>query len=432
MAEADQGRKGFYGWKNAALLFGIYLSALGLVFYGFSVIFPTMIKTMEWNRGTASIAHTISVLLMGLIAPLVAASINKLGARRTISLGLSLLLVGLLLLGTVMTQIWHWIIIWGLVIGVGFAFCGVLPIQTTVMHWFNLKRATVIGLVMTGAAAGGFVAQPYYTWLMGAAGSWRFGWLNGAVFVFIALVCSFFLVNKPAEIGQYPDGLSPDEAEAARNQTGGGARTYRTPKTWGVKQAFGTPIIYFITIVIIGHLMPLFLVTSHGVLHFTDMGFSEMQAASILSLTILGSGVARFPAGWLGDRIEPRWILTVTMGIMLAAYLGIWKSTNLNMAMVSGAIFGFCYGSQLIMFPTIIGNYYGPEVFPDINGIIAPFLILFGAAVPVGAGYVFEKSGSYDAAFVVMIVMLVVSLFFSLLLTPPRSSRGLGYSEKPW
>jgi MFS family permease len=408
------------------------LSALGLVFYGFSVIFPTMIKTMEWNRGTASIAHTISVLLMGLIAPLVAASINKLGARRTISLGLSLLLVGLLLLGTVMTQIWHWIIIWGLVIGVGFAFCGVLPIQTTVMHWFNLKRATVIGLVMTGAAAGGFVAQPYYTWLMGAAGSWRFGWLNGAVFVFIALVCSFFLVNKPAEIGQYPDGLSPDEAEAARNQTGGGARTYRTPKTWGVKQAFGTPIIYFITIVIIGHLMPLFLVTSHGVLHFTDMGFSEMQAASILSLTILGSGVARFPAGWLGDRIEPRWILTVTMGIMLAAYLGIWKSTNLNMAMVSGAIFGFCYGSQLIMFPTIIGNYYGPEVFPDINGIIAPFLILFGAAVPVGAGYVFEKSGSYDAAFVVMIVMLVVSLFFSLLLTPPRSSRGLGYSEKPW
>jgi MFS family permease len=419
VASAIEGRSGFYGWKNAILLFGIYMSALGFVFYGFSVIFPTMIKSMDWNRGTASIAHTISVLLMGLMVPLVAISINKLGAKRTISLGLSLLLVGLLLLGTVTSQIWHWIIIWGIVIGVGFAFCGVLPIQTTVMHWFNVKRATAMGIVMTGAAAGGFAAQPYYTWLMGVADEWRFGWLNGAVFVFIGLVCSLFLVNRPEDIGQHPDGLSPDEIEATQSQAGGGARTYRTAKTWEVKQVFGTPIIYFITIVLIGHLMSLFLITSHGVLHFTDMGFSQMQAASILSLIILGSGFARFPAGWLADRIEPRWILTVTLGIMLAVYFGIWKSTNLDMVMISGAVFGFCYGCQLIMFPTIIGNYYGPEIFPNINGIIAPFLILFGAVVPVGAGYVFEKYGSYDAAFVVMIIMLAVSLIFSLLLTPP-------------
>ena len=106
--------------------------------------------------------------------------------------------------------------------------------------------------------------------------------------VFIALVCSFFLVNKPEEIGQYPDGLSPDEVEADQDQTGGGVRTYRTAQTWEVKQVFWTPIIYFIAIAIIGHLMPLFLITSHGILHFTDMGFSQMQAASILSL-IMGS-----------------------------------------------------------------------------------------------------------------------------------------------
>jgi MFS family permease len=423
MAEAIEGKEGFYGWKNVILLFTIYMSALGLVFYGFSVIFPTMIKTLDWNRGTASIAHTISVLLMGVMVPLVALSINKLGAKKTISFGLSLLLVGMLLLGTVTTQIWQWILIWGIVVGVGFAFCGVLPIQTTVMYWFNVKRATAMGMVMTGAAVGGFVAQPFYTWLMRVAESWRFGWLNGALFVFIALVCSFFLVNKPEEIGQHPDGLSPDEMKAAENKTGGGASTYRTAKTWEVKQVFGTPVIYFITMVLIGHLMALFLITSHGILHFTDMGFSQMQAASILMFIILGSGFARFPAGWLGDRIEPRWILTVTLGIQLIVYMGIWKSTSLNISIISGIIFGFCYGCQLIMFPTITGNYYGAEAFPGINGIIAPFLILFAAMVPVGAGFLFEKYGSYDAAFIIMIIMLSVSLIFSFFLAPPKMAQ---------
>ena len=388
MASAIEGKKEFYGWKNVFLLFFIYLSALGLVFYGFSVIFPTMIETLQWNRGTASIAHTISVLLMGVMVPLVAVSINKLGAKKTIQIGLAMLLVGLLLLGTVVSRIWQWVIIWGFIIGTSFAFCGVLPIQTTVMHWFNVKRATAIGVVMTGAALGGFLAQPFYTWLMRVAESWRFGWLNGAIFVFLALVASFFLISKPDEIGQHPDGLSPEQMADALKQAGGGAKTYRTAKAWEVKQAFGSPIIYFITVVLIGHIMSLFLITSHGVLHFTDMGFSKMQAASILSFIILGSGFARFPSGWLGDRIEPRWILTATLVVQLIAYMGIWKSTNLQIVIGSGAVFGFCYGCQLIMFPTIIGNYYGPAAFPGINGIIAPFLILFAAMVrPVQAIY---------------------------------------------
>ena len=420
MAETMDTQKGFYGWKNVILLFTMYMSALGLVFYGFSVIFPAMIIALEWNRGTASIAHTISVLLMGVIVPLVAVSINKLGAKRTLTIGLSLLLFGLILMATVMSQIWQWVIIWGFVIGTAFAFCGVLPIQTTLMHWFNVKRATAIGIVMTGAAVGGFIAQPFYTWLMGVVESWRVGWMNGALFALIALICSFFLVNKPEDLGQHPDGLSSEEMAAALNQTGGGAKTYRTSKTWEVNMAFKNPTIYFITIVIIGHMMSLFLITSHGILHFMDKGFTQMQAASILSFIILGSGFARFPAGWLGDRIEPRWILTTTFVIQLMAYFGIWKSTHMQIVIASGIVFGLCYGCQLIMFPTLIGNYYGPESFPGINGIIAPFLILFGAAVPVGAGYMFETYGSYDSAFIIMISMLAVSLILSLLLSPPK------------
>jgi len=424
LTESPEQRPGFYGWTNVALLFLIYMSTLGLVFYGYSVIFPTMIKSLAWNRGTASIAHTINVLLMGFLVPLVAVSINKLGTKKTISMGIAVMFVGLVLLGTVVSQMWQWIIVWGFLISFGFAFSGVVPIQSTLMFWFNKKRATALGIVMTGAALGGFLAQPIFAWLMALTNTWQIGWLIGAGFSLMALVLAFFIVGKPEEVGQYPDGLSLDEMNAPRGDAERGARTYQTSTSWELREAVRTPALWIVVLVLISYIMPLFLVTSHGVLHLTDRGFSQMQAASLLSLVILGSGLVRFPAGWLGDRIEPRWILTVSLGVMLMMFLGIWKVTSFNVMAAAGMIFGICYGAQLIMVPTIMGNYYGPDAFANINGVIGPILILFGATVPVGSGYVFEKMGNYDLAFLPLSILLGIGFVVSFFLSPPSKGRG--------
>ena len=423
MTESPEQRPGFYGWKNVVLLFLIYMSTLGLVFYGYSVIFPTMIKSLGWNRGTASIAHTINLLLMGLLVPLVAVSINKLGTKKTISMGIAVMFIGLVLLGTVVSQMWQWIIVWGFLISFGFAFSGVVPIQSTLMFWFNKKRATALGIVMTGAALGGFLAQPIYTWLMTLTNTWEIGWLIGAGFSLMALALAFFIVSKPEEVGQHPDGLSPDETNTPRSDVEREARTHQTSTPWELREAVRTPALWIIAMVVIAYVMPLFLVTSHGVLHLTDRGFSEMQAASLLGLLILGSGLVRFPAGWLGDRIEPRWILTVSLGVMLMMFLGIWKVSSFDLMVAAGMIFGICYGSQLIMIPTIMGNYYGPDAFANINGVIGPILILFGASVPVGSGYVFEKMGNYDLAFLPLSIVLGIAFVVSFFLSPPTKKR---------
>ncbi|MFO7965661.1 MAG: MFS transporter [Desulfobacterales bacterium] len=412
-------KPGFYGWKNVGLLFLIYMSTLGMVFYGFSVIFPMMIKTLGWSRGSASIAHTICTLLMGFGVPLAAICINKIGARKTILIGTSLLLFGLVLLGTVTSEMWQWIILWGFVVGTGFAFCGVVPIQTILMYWFNINRGTAIGLVMTGAAAGGFLAQPFYTWLMEQTGTWQVGWLTGAGFALVGLIASFLLIGKPQDVGQYSDGLSPEKAAAAGENVKR-TKTYRTHAAWEFREALKTRTLWFFIATIVGHIMILFMITSHGVLHFTDKGFTEMEAASVLSFVILGSGLARFPVGWLGDRVEPRWIISATLGIMLVMFIGLWKLTDLTFVITAGMILGFCYGSQLIMFPTLLGNYYGVEAFASINGIVGPTVVFFGAMVPVGAGFIFEKTGSYQTAFLLLSIILGMAFIASLFMNPPK------------
>ena len=98
MPEADQQRStGFFGWTNALLLFFIYGAVYGFVFYGFTVVFPEMIRAQGWSRGDASVAHTLRAFSLGVLAPLVAVAVGKLGAKRTMIAGLSF---GVVVLGT--------------------------------------------------------------------------------------------------------------------------------------------------------------------------------------------------------------------------------------------------------------------------------------------------------------------------------------------
>ena len=154
--------KAFYGWKNASLLTFIYMATTGLVFYAFSVIFPVMLNDTGWNRGDASIAISVSMIAGGFLVPFAAMLLNKFGSRNVIIVGLAILFVDLFLLSTVVSKLWHWIFVWGIIIPIGRLLCGLLPAQVSIMYWFSRKRAMAIGLLMTGAPVGGFFAPPHF------------------------------------------------------------------------------------------------------------------------------------------------------------------------------------------------------------------------------------------------------------------------------
>jgi MFS family permease len=196
-------------------------------------------------------------------------------------------------------------------------------------------------------------------------------------------------------------------------------KTYRSSVNWPLKAVFKTPSIWFLMAVNTGFMQALFLITSHGVLHFTDIGFSPMQAASILSLIILSSGIAGLPMGVLADRIEPRWIASVAMIAMLLMFLGLWKAPNMGFLMAVGPVFGFSYGTIGIMLTTIMGNYYGPETFPKINGVLAPIATATSAIIPVVAGVIADRTGSYDLVFIFIGFLLLGGFICAILIKPP-------------
>jgi len=412
----------FYGYKNAALLAYVYIATVGLITYGFSVIFPVMINNLGWSRGDASWALSFSGMLTGFVlVPVTAIVINKIGIRKSIIIGLIILLTGLFTLVAVTSKLWHWYVIYGLFIPIGRALCGGLPMQVSIMTWFSRKRATVLGLVMTGAPFFGAIAQPGFTWAMQRTEMWQTGYLLCAGFCLLALVVSFWIKGKPSDTGQYPDGIAPADALAQKKEPqAGGPQTYRATEVWTVREVFKTRTIWIYLAVSVLQGLPFALITAHGVLHLTDLGYTAMQAANVLMLVTFSSGAARFPMGWLGDRIEPRWIISAALSLMLVGFFGLWKASSFSLLMVVGPIFGFAMGTMIILMAAIIPNYYGPETLASIRGFMSPPVTIVSANFPALAGYIADKYGSYNSIFFVLSCCLVGAILCSFFLTPPQ------------
>ncbi|MCP3942667.1 MAG: MFS transporter [Desulfobacteraceae bacterium] len=413
----------FYGRINAVILFFLYFCLLGFVFYGFSVIFPQMVKTMGWNRGHAALPHSLRGLMVGILAPLVSYSINKIGSKKTFLIGLSTSLVSLILLGTITTTLWHWTIIWGVAMPIGFAFAGQMNVQTTTLFWFNKNRATAMGFVMSGAALAGFLASPVLTWLMKQTHNWQTGWLACAGIVIISIIALHWLENKPADIGQFPDGIDPKTDKKTGKDSENLQLTHRTSENWELRDAIQTRVIWLDILLVVALLMSLYLLLVHGVFHLTDIGYTKMNAASVISAMLMGGVFSRLPMGFAGDRIEPRWILTLAFLIMLPAMMIIWKAPGFTLLIVAGFSFGFGFGTVITINPILLGNYFGPDAFPSINGFIQPVSIPFAAVVPFSAGYIKEYYGNYDFAFIFIGCLLGLGLLASALMVPPVKAK---------
>ncbi|WP_417595414.1 MFS transporter [Parasphingorhabdus sp.] len=418
-AQTGQTPRKFYGWHNVGLLLFVQFAASGFVYFAYSVVFPVMVETMDWNRGTASLAQSIALMILGLAYPLTGYLLSRYGVRQTITIGLIVMLSGLLLLVSVVSEIWQWILIWGGVMGLSFALTGPICSQTAMISWFNIKRSTTIGIVMTGGALGGALAQPVLASMMDHFDSWRAAWLIAAAMVAIALIATQFVINRPDDIGQFPDNVDP--GRAARDPLAGNLRpkTHRTGHDWTMKQIIRTPALYLVMLITLGYLGTFFFLLNHGILHLTDSGLSSLEAASILGLAILGSGLARIPAGWLGDQFELRWTVFGFISLMAFGLTGFWLGHSVLLLSVMGMLFGAGYGGMLVLGPVVTGNYYGERAFPIINSVLAPIMLPFAAAAPAGAGYIFEASGSYDVAFAIAIALLVAGLVAAFFMKPP-------------
>jgi MFS family permease len=423
--------KPFYGWKLVGALWGIILVNMAFPSYGAGVINAAMARDLNFDRATLGLGFTVFMIAAALASPLIARLVNSAGARLTLFCGSMFIALGALLLASWAHEGWQYVLAFGLLVGTGCATGSLIPAQTCATLWFERRRALALSIVLTGSGAGGFIAPPLLAHVIGAAhGNWRAGWY----FVLAAALAAgcaalVFVRNRPSDDGQVPDGtragqtLRDARGDARSDRPSSAIPVFRTRDRWSLREAMETRSIWLISLAAFGVIAPTNSVLSQGIPHLRDLGHSANQAAAAIAVLALCSIVGKLGAGFLCDRLEPRYVWVASLALTAS---GLWVATEAQsvQTMYSFVILlGIGYGATMTCWPAMVANYFGPASFASVLGVQLPLVNLLAAAGPYLFGVVHDSRGTYSLAFYATSAVAVVTALLLLAATPPRHDR---------
>jgi MFS family permease len=411
-------KDGFYGWINLGVMFFFNIVVM-LMMVAFGLFLPYWVKEFDWSRASISGAQTISIILAGLAAPMVAIFIMKQGPKRAIVFGNLLNVVGLAMLAF-QSMIWHLYLGNGVIIGLGMSIGGILAGSTVVNNWFILKRPAALSISMAAMGFSGVIANPAIMALINSVG-WRNTYLilAAATLIFCVIVPALLLKNRPEDLGQVPDGpvvASPDRVNAVGSLY---QNLDKTTVDFTAKEALHTRSLWLL----IAYITFMFLVMgglmTHQIAFLFDIGISSTMAAMALGVLSAAMGISQLGVGFLGLRFKMRSLAIVSIIMSIIGFSILLFAHALPQILAFCIIYGVGQGIQSVAGGNLIPDYFGRTNFPKIMGYTSPVTTFVSSIGAPLAGYIRDISGSYVPAFRILLVLLVISLLCILFAKPP-------------
>jgi predicted MFS family arabinose efflux permease len=406
-----------YAWVMLALGFFYALfasSALGVP----GVLVLPMSQELGMTVGELSAPQGLRLALFGLVAPFAGGLMLRFGPRRMISAAASLLIAGLVLTA-VATEAWQvWLGI-GVILGVAPGLTALQLNAVVSARWFNARRGLVVGLLGGAVATGVLVFMPLAAWIAETWG-WRAALLPSGIGVTVmAVLCHLFLRDRPQELGlpAYGDTVM---APVPPRPSGNFVAISFAMLGLGVRR----PIFWLLagTFAICGA-TSLGITQVHLVPFCGDVGIPMVTAAWLLAVIGVADLVGTIGSGWLSDRYDNRWLLSIYYGFRgLSLIWLVYSDTTL----VGLTIFAVVYGLDFIatLPPTVkltvatFGTEAGPAVLAWIFAAHQLGAGLFAAL----AGTSRDSLGTYlPAFFVAGLLCLVAAAAFVVARRPARA-----------
>ena len=400
-----------YGWVMVAVTFFTALITAGTVGAPGVFIVPLQ-REFGWSAAEISSALSIRFILFGLMAPFAAALMNRYGLRN-VTLAALLIVGSALVASLAMTKVWHLILLWGVVIGIGTGMTALVLGATIAARWFSARRGLVVGILTASVATGQLVFLPLL-----ASVTERMGWRTALLLVCAMLALAAFAVllvmrDRPSDVGLRPfgdQGKEPLPAPPPSNAPIAAAALS------ALTDAAGTRVfwILFATFFICGastngliqvHLIPMCL----------DFGIPQVQAASLLAAMGVFDFFGTIVSGWLSDRYDNRWLLFWYYGLRGLSLLML-PFTDFSFYGLS--LFAMFYGLDWIATvpPTVrlTAQRFGPERANLVFGWIFTGHQLGAACAAFGAGLSRTMLATYLPAFFIAGALCVVAALIAL------------------
>lgn len=417
---------GFYGWKLLATFWVVMFINLAFPAYGSSVINAAMLTDLHLDRQTLGWVFSTYMIMSGLPGPLVALSINRYGVRTTLLIGSALIIAGSLYMALVTRTGLQAAIGLGLLVGTGVATGAALPSQAGLALWFVRRRALVLSLLYSAGGIGGFIAAPLLNRVITAAhGNWRVGWwLIAGLSTLAAVIAALFVRERPADLGQYPDGDAPESA-AGRAQRK--RPPWVSPVSWNYREVVSTVPFWAMLLALTGGSAGYTLFLAHGIVHLKDLGHTAAEGAWAVSILSISSLLAKLLIAALGDRLDPRYlwgIFTLVFGLGLVIVV---DARSLLLVFVFSACIGIGFGGSLVCMMTVLSNYYGVKAFAGLSGLAIALNTSLSAIAPIVAGRLYDQGFGYAGSFYATAAWcLAGGLVLLLMRRPTRDEHAAG------
>jgi MFS family permease len=399
----------FYGWWVVLATFLNLFFAVGIVFYGLPVYYPSLVDSLHFTRGQVTQGLFLGYVILSPVFALMGALVDRVGARRVILYGIFLVGLPLVLMGW-MTSLSQY---YGLCIleVLGYILTGPVPNQILVTNWFRAKRGRAMGYSYLGLGLGGVVAPVLAAHFIKWFG-WRHAFAITGILIIVVLfpVAQWLTRSTPGQMGLVPDG-EPAGAAAVSSPLPSvrlGA-ALRTANFW---------LLLLGSTFIIGAIGT---VIQQFVLFLRDTGYTTAQASRVSSGLLFAGLAGRIAVGYFADRFSKKNLMALFY-LLLAASIPLLFLAGRPAALWSFAvIFGFAMGADYMLIPLVTADCFGLQALGKLLGLIIMADSLGQWFGPMLAGKIFEATHSYDLAWSIITAAGILGAALIYAVSPARS-----------
>ncbi len=403
----------FAGWWIAAAASMSSFAAVSFFNPVLGAVTPELQAEYGWSTASIGLTMLIGGVGGGAIATFVGPFADRYGARWLL-VGSVGVVAGLLVGLGFISELWHFLLLWGLGRGLTVAVIDI-AVVVVIANWFIRRRGSAMGMTMVGTR-GGMMIFP----LVISAGIWLGGLreaflLMALLVLVVGLLPPLIMRRRPEDVGLRPDGQSA----GASVTTGEGASALAADPDWTVREAirtrafwlllFGTTILMAVS----GSVNFTF------VSHMTQNGISADTARTALALWAGMGIIGGVLGGELRQRLAVRYSLPLVILITTSALVWFVLTDSVWMAFVFAVWHGLSFGAQLPLNRISFPDYFGRYSVGRIRGVTAPPQLLINAFGPFISGLVIDNRGSYDLIYIVFIGLLLSAALSVLLARHP-------------
>jgi OFA family oxalate/formate antiporter-like MFS transporter len=396
--------------------------------YAFGVFLKPVAQDLGWTRSVTSLGFSIYMLVYGVSSLFAGILVDRIGPRYTTFVGGLLISAGFASWAFA-RSVSHFYISYGIIIGVGAGFLGLVPVLGTIQKWFVQKRGLATGIADAGVSMGTLVFASAAAALIEYLG-WRMSCLVLMAFPILAVLpLSLLLVRSPEDKGMSAYGSNL--ASKACQQRSPTSTNNDKERIWSLKEILTGSGFCRLTISYFCIVASFFSIDIHLVAYASDLGVPTLAAAGALGMIGIFSIPGRIVGGLLSDFLGRRQTLIAALALSAAVpFLLIFVVRGIAALYVFASVFGIAYGLWAPIFPPTLADLFGSSCVGKAYGAATLFGAGLGGAVgPLASGFLYDSYGSYLPAFyassvLALLSLLSVAVFGEFRTKPSRTTQG--------